>query len=133
MSLDNRSVRVDMSSVEITSETVQIEMQARVKRLAWPCEPGESIKSCIRRVARKTGLTFGQVRHLWYADWRVIPTHISDRLRQAAQDHEADINLQIERQRRRLNELYALINHSADPEFYSKAIAQAVGRTDELE
>lgn len=123
-------MRTDNLSAEKDEVSVTIEIQAHVRRLAYPSEPGESVKSCIRRVARATGFSFGEVRRLWYGERRVIPAQIADRLRQAADKHEREIHQQIERQRERLNQLYALANHSADPEFYRKAIAQAVGRTD---
>lgn len=43
------------------------EAQAWVRLIAWRgCEPGESVKAALRRVAHATGLPHGQIRRYWY-------------------------------------------------------------------
>lgn len=104
-------------------EVVQSEMQGRVRLLAMPSEPGESVKACVRRVARATGLSFGQIRRLWYREWRVVPAHIADHIRRAAEAHERRLDQQQEVLRARHAALYGLAHHSSDPEFYEGRIA----------
>lgn len=113
--LDDPSTEKDkLSAVEI----IRVEMQEKVRRLATPCEPGESVKSCVRRVSRATGLTFGQVRRLWYSEWRIIPAHVADRIREAVHAHDRRVIETIESNKRRNAALYAILHHSSDPEFY---------------
>ena len=105
-------------------ETVRVEMSGRVRSLASPASPGESVKACIRRVSMRTGLGFGQVRRLWYREWRVVPAHIADKIREAAEAHDRQIARQIEELRKRQAALYGLIHHSQDAEFYSVRAAE---------
>ena len=72
---DNRSEEKDKLSAV---ETVRMEMSGHVRTLAKPCEPGESVKACVRRAACRAGLGFGQVRRLWYSEWRRVPADIAD-------------------------------------------------------
>lgn len=99
-------------------ETIRFEMSNSVKALASPCEPGESIKSCVRRVAMRTGLTFGQVRRLWYAEWNVIPAHVADKLREASEHHDRLLKANMLRAVAAMQE--------SDPDFYRDQI-EAMG------
>jgi hypothetical protein len=117
----------------VSSEDVQLQVQAMVRRIAYPGSPGESVKACIVRVAKISGVSFTDVQRCWYARYKVIPAHLYLTLKAAAEAHEHRINRQIEHQRERLNRLYALVNQSSDTEFYSRAVAEAVGQSDELE
>ena len=71
-----------------TAEQVQDEISALLRQLASPSEPGESVKACIRRAARNSGLTFNQARHGWYREWKNIPAHVADQIRQRAAEHD---------------------------------------------
>lgn len=71
-----------------SAEKVQDEISALLRQLASPSEPGESVKACIRRAARNSGLTFNQARHGWYREWKNIPAHIADQIRQRATEHD---------------------------------------------
>lgn len=71
-------------------DTIRLEMSAGVQRLAEPSRPGESVKSCVRRVASKTGLPFGQVRRLWYGEWRRVPADIARIIERKIAEHEAE-------------------------------------------
>lgn len=115
MKTDHPSAESDKVS---TVENIRDEMRTKVHRLAWPAEPGESIKACIRRVSRATGLTFGQVRSLWYAEWRRVPADIADQIREATEAHERSIDAKIIEQRERRERVWALTHQSSDPEFY---------------
>lgn len=81
-------------------------MRLSVKRLAYPGEPGEGVKACIRRVARKSGLAFGQVKRLWYGEWRIIPAHVADQIRDAVEIHERKLDAEQQAIRRRYDALY---------------------------
>ncbi len=56
--------RKPVSTVELIAD----EMQARVRRLAFPGEPGESIKAVLGRVARRSGVTLNEAKRLWYGE-----------------------------------------------------------------
>lgn len=99
-------------------DAIRREMQGSVKLLASPSPPGESVKSCVRRVAAGTRLTYGQVRRLWYGEWRVIPAHVADRIREGVTAHERRIDAEIATLRKRQADLWALTHQSSDPEFY---------------
>ena len=102
-------------------EAVQDQMQVAVRRLATPCEPGETVKACVRRVATRTGLSFDEVRRLWYRRWRVIPAYVADTIRNAVEAHERKLDQAYEARRARQAALYALTHESSDPEFYRGA------------
>lgn len=108
---DNQSTEKDRLS---PVETVRLEMSGHVRSLATPANPGESVKACIRRVSHRTGLGFGQVRRIWYGEWRVIPAHVADRLRKAAEAHDRQIEQQLAA---RMHTALAAME-ATDPEFY---------------
>lgn len=56
---------------------------------------------------------------LWYGEWRVIPAHVADKIREASEAHEREIEQQIAYLKERQARLYALTHHSMDAEFYS--------------
>lgn len=99
-------------------QTIRLEMQEKVRRLAMPCEPGEGVKSCLRRVSRLTGLDQGEVKRIWYGEWRRIPADIADRIREATEAHERRLDQELAALRQRHAALYGLAHHGADPEFY---------------
>lgn len=114
-----------MSTVELIAD----EMQARVRRLAFAGEPGESIKAVLGRVARRSGVTLNEAKRLWYREWRRVPADIADRIREAQDRHEQRIAQELEAQRARY---WALTHQSSDPEFYSERASAAVPPTDDL-
>lgn len=116
MVADNQSTEKDRLS---PVETVRLEMSGHVRSLASPANPGESVKACIRRVSMRTGIGFGQVRRLWYGEWRVVPAHVADRLRKAAEAHERQIEHQLAA---RMRQSLAAMETSSDPEFYRPQI-----------
>lgn len=99
-------------------EAVQDEMQAAVRQLATPSVPGESVKACVRRVALATGLTFDEVRRLWYRRWRVIPHYMALKIQNAAEAHERRIAQEHALRLQRRAALYPLTHEGSDPEFY---------------
>jgi hypothetical protein len=108
----------------VTAEAVAEELQGRVKALAFPGQPGESVKACLNRVAREAGLTTSEAKRIWYREMLRIPAHLADRIRTAAKEHDRKLDERISAARARQDRLYALIHHSSDPDFYS---ARAVG------
>jgi hypothetical protein len=115
-----------MSAVEV----IRDEMRGKVRKLAWPSEPGESVKGCIRRVSRATGLSFGQVKSLWYREWRRVPADVADRIREATAAHERNIDAQISGLRARQEQFWSLTHCSHDPEFYRGRAAVDGNETD---
>jgi len=78
-------VRADhMSAVE----DIRLEMSGKLRHLAEPVSPGESVKACLRRASIRAGIAFGQCRRLWYGEWRVVPAHVADQIRKASDAHD---------------------------------------------
>lgn len=100
-------------------------MSKAVKTLAFPAEPGESAKSCIRRVSTLTKLSFGEVKRLWYEERKIIPTELSDKLRAAVSEQDREIGKRIAALQERQSRLYALTHHSMDAEFYRVRTAES--------
>lgn len=113
-------------------ENVRLEMSGLVRSLAAPASPGESVKACIRRVASRSGLRFSQIKCLWYAEWKIIPAYVADKLRQAVEAYDRQIERQIEELKAQQARFYALTHHSSDPEFYSIKAAEGEPSTNEF-
>lgn len=103
-------------------DTIRLEMSEGVRTLATPAKPGESVKSCIRRVSQKAGLGFGDVRRLWYQTWQRVPADIADKVRKAVEDHERRNAAELATFRARYE---ALAHHSGDQDFYRIRAAEA--------
>lgn len=114
-----------MSSIDGIAD----EMQVRVRRIAFPGEPGESIKSVLGRVARKTGLSFSEAKRIWYREWRRVPADIADRIREAQDRHEEQLAREFEALKTRH---WALCNRSSDPDFYKVRSATCDEQTDDV-
>lgn len=74
--------------MSVTAESIQARCHDNVVRLATPAKPGEKMTRIIDRVARKTGLTAGQVKRLYYAEWANVPATVFLILEQKVSDHE---------------------------------------------
>lgn len=107
-----------------TVEDIKREMQGKVRYLAVPSVPGESVKACVRRVAKRTGLSFGEVWRLWYMKWNRIPADIADRIRKEANAHEAKLDQEFQHFQQQQARFYGLNNFSCDPEYYQIGSAQ---------
>jgi hypothetical protein len=79
---------VKMSTATISPEQVQDEISRALRQLASPVLAGDSVKECIRRASRRTGVPYGQVRRAWYKSWRSIPAYVADTIRIKAAEHE---------------------------------------------
>ena len=75
----------------ITAEDVQDEISALLRKLADPVVAGESVKECICRAAWRGGLTFTQAKRAWYREWRNIPAHVADSIREKATAHDRQL------------------------------------------
>lgn len=113
-------------------EVLREEMSECVKRLAWPGEPGEKLKSCYRRVAKATGYTCGQIERLWSKERKVIPGTMLDYLRQKAAEHEAALKADFAAIQAEKNKLWPLTAYSLDSDFYSVRAAQDDPASDEV-
>lgn len=71
-----------------TAEQVQAEISALLRLLASPVTAGESVKACVRRASVRAGLPYGQVKRMWYREWREIPAHVADIIRERARQHD---------------------------------------------
>ncbi len=123
---DNQSEKRNSMSLV---ESLRTEMQEKVYLLARPTTPGESVKSCIRRVAKKSRLSFGQVRRIWYAESRRPPGDVVDSIRDAVRRHEAEIDREYSDLKARY---WSLVNQSSDPEFYAQRVGEVNPPTDRL-
>lgn len=99
-----------------TAESIQDEISSLLRQLASPTEPGESVKSCIRRAAHRSGLTFNQARHGWYREWKNIPAHVADQIRQRAAEHDRKLK------QAAFQTLLAM--QASDPELYRQCIEE---------
>jgi len=71
------------SADQVTEEISQL-----LRQLASPVSPGESVKACIQRASMRSGLSFIQAKKCWYREYRTIPAHIADQVRQRAAEHD---------------------------------------------
>lgn len=108
----------------VTAEAVSEEMKLNVVRLAKPSRPGESVKSCVRRVSTATGLKFGQVRRLWYRTWKTVPAHVADQVRNAVNQHERRLDAELITLKARLD---ALNHECSDPGIHPENAAESGG------
>jgi hypothetical protein len=99
-----------------TSEQVQDEISKLLRRLADPVEAGESVKACIRRASVRAGLPYGQAKRAWYKEWRNIPAHVADEIRERAAIYDRRL------QHAAFQAIAAL--QESDPEFYSQCIEE---------
>jgi hypothetical protein len=99
-----------------TSEQIQDEISALLKRLADPVTAGESVKACIRRASQRAGLPYGQTKRLWYSEWRTIPAHVADEIRERAEIHDRRL------QQAAFQAILAL--QDSDPEYYRHCIEE---------
>lgn len=104
----------EMRGIMPAIEKLRTEMQDKVHLLARPSEPGESVKSCIRRVAKKTQLSFGQIRRLWYRESLRPPGDVVDIIRDAVRRNEHEID----REFSQLKARYNLLAHETEHEDY---------------
>jgi hypothetical protein len=110
---ENQSARTEKMS---TADTVQDEISVLLKRLADPVVAGESVKACIRRASTRSGMPYTQTKRAWYREWKSIPAHIADNIRQAARRHDERLK------RAMVQNLIAL--QQSDPDFYRAAIEE---------
>lgn len=121
----NPNERKAVSSIDSVAD----EMQTRIKRLAFPGQPGESIKSVLGRVARRSGVSFSEAKRLWYREWRRVPADIADKIREAEDRHEQQLAKELEALRARH---WALTHMSSDTEFYQARVVEGDQSTDDV-
>lgn len=97
-----------------TAESVQQEISGLLRQLASPVVAGESVKTCIRRASMRSGLPYGQVKRAWYREWREIPAHIADTIREIAGRHDRKL-------KRSMFQAVAAMQDT-DPEFFRRCI-----------
>jgi hypothetical protein len=96
------------------AEAVQDEISDLLRRLASPVAAGESVKECIRRASKRSGVPYGQVRRAWYKNWRLIPAYVADQIRQRAAQHDEHVKRQLYR---------AIVSmQESDPVYFDKRI-----------
>lgn len=101
-----------------TAEQVQEEISGLLRHLAEPVNAGESIQQCIRKVSMRAGLPYGQIKRMWYGEWKKIPAHIADHLRERAAAHDRRL------QQSALQTLLAM--RESNPDLFSQSI-EALG------
>lgn len=58
------------------------EMQSIVRKAAEPWMPGDSVKSALDRVSRRTGLQYRRIRTFWYRQTEAVSAVEADTLRE---------------------------------------------------
>lgn len=71
-----------------TADDLAEEISRLLHRLAEPTTAGETVKACIHRAARNSGLTFRQAQRGWYREWKSIPALLADQIRDRAAAHD---------------------------------------------
>lgn len=71
-----------------TADDIAEEISGLLRKLAEPTTAGETVKQCINRAARNSGLTFRQAQRGWYREWKNIPALLADQIRQRAAEHD---------------------------------------------
>jgi hypothetical protein len=99
-----------------TSEQIQDEISALLRRLADPVTAGESVKACIRRASQRAGLPYGQAKRAWYREWRNIPAYVADEIRERAAIHDRRL------QHAAFQAILAL--QDSDPDYYRQCIEE---------
>lgn len=70
------SPRAENSVMTPSADAVSLEIQETLHEMADAHAPREGLKQVFLWLSRQTGLTSGQVKRLWYAEWSVIPAHV---------------------------------------------------------
>jgi hypothetical protein len=99
-----------------TAEEIQDEIARLLRRLADPVVAGESVKACIRRASQRAGLPYGQAKRAWYCEWRKIPAHVADEIRERAAAHDRRL------QQAAFQAIVAL--QESDPDYYRECIEE---------
>lgn len=100
-----------------TAEDIREEIAQLLKQLADPVTAGESVKACIRRASMRAGLSYGQAHRAWYREWRNIPAHVADSIRERAVEHDRKL-------KRQMVEAISVMQ-ATDPDFYRDVIEAA--------
>lgn len=66
-----------------TAEEVSTDLQSRLHEMASGFEGGLSKKEIINRLARLVHMEEGQVKRIYYGEWRVIPAHVFIQINEA--------------------------------------------------
>lgn len=99
-----------------TPEQVQDEIARLLRQLADPVEAGESVKALIRRASTRAGIPYGQAKRAWYKEWRTIPAHVADGIRERAEAHE--------RRLRKAAYQAVVAMQESDPEYFRECIEE---------
>lgn len=69
------SVRAERRA-EMTPEAIATQVQMQLHEIVEAKGSRSGLKQAFASIARKTGLTEGQIKRLFYGEWSVIPAHI---------------------------------------------------------
>lgn len=69
------SVRAERGR-EMTPEAIAQQVQMQLHEIVEASGSRSGLKQAFASIARKTGLTDGQIKRLFYGEWGVIPAHI---------------------------------------------------------
>lgn len=80
------SVRAE-SRRDMTPDAIAQTVQSHLNAVMGPDADRGCLKQGFASIARKTGMTEGQIKRLFYGEWRVIPAHIFLKIEQLYRNH----------------------------------------------
>lgn len=75
MEREFESVRAERGP-KMTPEAIAQQVQMQLHEIVEASGSRSGLKQAFASIARKTGLTDGQIKRLFYGEWSVIPAHI---------------------------------------------------------
>ena len=75
MEREKFSVRAERGP-KMTPEAIAQQVQMQLHEIVEAAGSRSGLKQAFASIARKTGLTDGQIKRLFYGEWSVIPAHI---------------------------------------------------------
>lgn len=82
----------------MTPEAIARQVQGQLREVVDATGERSCLKQSFASIARKTGLTEGQIKRLFYGEWSVIPAHIFLNVERLYRNHLAQMRARSEHQ-----------------------------------
>ncbi|GBQ46471.1 hypothetical protein [Acetobacter ghanensis] len=82
----------------MTPEAIAQQVQMQLHEIVEASGTRSGLKQAFASVARKTGLTDGQIKRLFYGEWSVIPAHIFLNVERLYRNHLEQMKARAEHQ-----------------------------------
>ena len=83
---------------EMTPEAIAQQVQMQLHEIVEASGSRSGLKQAFASIARKTGLTDGQIKRLFYGEWGVIPAHIFLKIERLYRNHLEQMRARAEHQ-----------------------------------